>query len=331
MKASKVRIYIKFILSDILLKPTLIGIFLFYILYALLVPASAHAAAITIGTAANYGLVVGAGQTLDINGGVGVTGNIGIGANSNFALSGINLVSGAIYQDSGVTTTNGSITLVSGGTITQSMSGVISGALSASNAAAALTPTAGLVGQGTALSISGSSVTIKALSNLSENVLTISSLSLLNGMLTFDDNGYTGAKFIVNVVGGFSVGSIGTGKSVIQGINGASASDILFNIEGTGSTVSVTGNSSNALIGTILAPSRNITIGGGGTLSGDLIAGVNNLGKSYTVSTGSGGFNISQMAYQPSTMIKTPEPSTLALFGTSVAFCGLLRRKRRHL
>ena len=67
-------------------------------------------------------------------------------------------------------------------------------------AAAALTKTSGLVDQSGSITLtSGQSVTIKALTNLSENVLDISSLSLTNGTLTFDDNGFTNAKFIVNI------------------------------------------------------------------------------------------------------------------------------------
>jgi hypothetical protein len=290
----------------------------------------AHAAAITLGTAANYGVLVGSGQTLDLNGGVAISGNVGVGANTSVQLSGINTVAGTAYEDSGVSTSYGGITLVTGGVVTQSMSSTISSALSASTAAAAATATSGLVDQGGSITVSGGSVTIKALTNLSENVLYISSLSLLNGTLTFDDNGFTGAKFIIDVTGGFSVNSTGTGKSVIQGINGATASDILFNIEGSGSAVSLTGNSSNSVIGTVLAPSRSVTVGGGGSLTGAIVAGVNNAGKSYTLSSGSGGYNITSLSYTPAaTSTKTPEPSTIFLFVTGTFILLTVRRRRR--
>lgn len=305
---------------------------LFFPISCLSVIGTACAAPITLGTATNYGLLLGTGQTATLAGSVNVTGNVGIGQGSTLNLSGINVISGTVYEDTGVTTNYGlGLTLASGGTVTQSMSTAVSAANSASTAAAGLMATGGLTGQGGAISVTNSSLTIKALGNLSENVLTISSLSLLNGTLTFDDNGYTGAKFIVNVTGGFSVGSSGSGKSIIQGINGATAADIIFNIEGTGSTVSLTGSSSNSVIGTILAPSRNVTVGGGGTLTGSLVAGVNNLGKSYTAQSTTGGFNITDYAYTPGqSSSRAPEPSTIALFGTQVvALVALWRRKRR--
>ena len=300
-------------------------------LFFFLAAREAGATSVTLGTAANYGVLIGTGQTLDLNGSVAVSGNVGVGKSSTVDLSGINAISGTVYEDSGVSTSYGlGVTFVTGGTVTQSMSGAISDALNASTAAAALSATPGLVDQNGSISLSGGSITIKALTNLSENVLYISSLSLLNSTLTFDDNGFTGAKFIIDVTGGFSVNSTGTGKSVIQGINGASASDILFNVEGTGSTVSLTGNSTNQIIGTILAPSRSVTVGGGGSLSGALISGVNNAGKSYTLSSSSGGYNITSLGYTPAPTSKVPEPPSVALFGMGLVLVTRLRHQIRR-
>jgi hypothetical protein len=292
---------------------------------------SAQAAPITLGSAADYGLLVGSGQTLDLNGGVVIAGNVGIGANSSVQLSGINVVSGTAYEDSGVSTRYGfGLTFVTGGTVTASMANTVDSALAASNAAASLGATAGLTNQNGAISLNGQSLTIKAMTNLSENVLYISSLSLLNSTLTFDDNGYTNAKFIIDITGGFSVNSTGSLKSVIQGINGASADDIIFNIEGTGTAVNLTGNSASSVIGTILAPSRSVTLGGGGSLTGAIVAGVNNAGKSYTVSSSSGGYDIASLGYTPRpSSTSTPEPASIFLFGTGAFMLLSLRRKIR--
>lgn len=119
------------------------------------------------------------------------------------------------------------------------------------------------------------------------------------------------------MTGGFSIGN----SAVIKGINGAGADDIIFNIEGTGSTVSLTGNSSTSVIGTILAPQRNVSLGGGGSLTGALIAGVNNAGKSYTLTQASSGYNITSLGYLPYSGGggHVPEPSSLLLYGGGIA------------
>jgi hypothetical protein len=327
-----IRIYIKYIWLSFIQPLLAIGAVFIAVLCTFLMDHPANASPITLGTAANYGVLVGTGQTLALNGSLSIAGNVGVGANSATQSNGINFISGTVYEDSGVSNNGSGYTFVSGGVVTQSMSSAVSSALSASTAAAAMSATAGLVDQGGSITVSGGSVTIKALTNLSENVLYISSLSLLNGTLTFDDNGFTGAKFIIDVTGGFSVNSTGTGKSVIQGINGASADDIIFNIEGTGTTVSLTGNSTNNIIGTVLAPSRNVTVGGGGSLTGAIVAGVNNAGKSYTVSSSSGGYNITGLGYtpRPSTGGNTPEPSSILIFATGMISLVALRRLRRR-
>ncbi len=291
--------------------------------------AAATTTPVTLGTASNYGILVGSGDTLTLTGGFNEAGNIGIGKNSTVNLTGNNAISGNAYEDSGITTnyTSGNTT-VSGSIVTQSMTTAIADANTASNAAAAMT--ANLSVSGGKINLSSSSITIKALTNLSENVLNISSLSLTNSTLTFDDNGYTGAKFIINVTGAFSIGSSGALKSLIKGINGASEDDIIFNIEGTGSTVSITGNSTNQVIGTILAPNRSVTLGGGGSLTGAIIAGVNNAGTNYTVQNTSGGYNITGLGFTPRTPpVNTPEPSSIALFGAGGLALLVARRRRR--
>jgi choice-of-anchor A domain-containing protein len=282
------------------------------------VPAGrASASVVDLGSAADYGILTGQKERLTFSGNLNLAGDLGVGSTSTLKFTGShNAISGTEYRDSGVSS-SGSAS-ISGGVVTQSMSSAINDAVTAANTAARLAATPGLLDQGGSIDVNGGSIVIKAVQNASENVLNISSLSLTNGTITFDDNGYTDAKFIINVTGGFTAGK----GAVIKGINSVDASDIIFNIEGTGSTVNLTGNSSTSVIGTILAPQRNISLGGGGSLAGALIAGVNNAGKSYTLNQSSSGYNITGFAYKPSMGGgggHVPEPSSLALYGSGIA------------
>jgi hypothetical protein len=80
-----------------------------------------------------------------------------------------------------------------------------------------------------------------------------------------------------------------------------------------------------------LAPSRNVTVGGGGTLTGAIVAGVNNAGKSYTVASSSGGYNITGLGYTPATTsTNTPEPSSIVLLETGAALLMAARYRLRR-
>jgi hypothetical protein len=280
--------------------------------------AQATSTPITIGTASNYGVLTGIGETLNLAGGFKLTGNLGVAKGFNVINNGTNSVSGTAYYDYTAPqgTYSGSGTLSDAATVNQSMSQPVADAAAATVNAAALTATAGLTDQGASIT---SSATINALTNLSQNVLDVSAVSLTNATLTFNDNGFTGAKYIINVTGAFSLSN-----TTIKVTGGASASDILFNIEGTNQTVSITGGTT---LGTLLVPNSNITIGGGGTLAGDLIAGVNNAGKGYTLTEQSSGYNITSFPYIPQTS-KVPEPSSIALLGGGLAVVAVARRRR---
>ncbi len=102
---------------------------------------------------------------------------------------------------------------------------------------------------------------------------------------------------------------------------------MIFNIENTGSTVSLTGNSSSSVVGTILAPQRSVNLSGGGTLSGAIYAATN--GSGYTLSSQSTGYNITSLGYIART-VSAPEPPTIAVFGVGVSVLMAARRRRSH-
>jgi hypothetical protein len=280
--------------------------------------AAGHARAtstpITLGTATAYGLFTGVNEATNINGAFKLTGNLGLASGYNFTIYGTNSQTGTTYyQPSGNWTDHGTYTTA--GSTSTTLTQPVSDAITASANAAALTATAGLADQGGSLT---SSVTINAVTNLSENVLDLSSVNLTSGTITFNNNGQSGAKYIINVTGGFQLSGV-----TIAVAGGAAASDIIFNIEGTSQTVSITGGTT---LGALLVPNSNVTIGGGGSLTGELIAGVNNASKGYTLTEQSSGYNITDLAYIPRT-VSAPEPSSIALFGAGLAVFAAIRRK----
>lgn len=280
---------------------------------------------VTLGDAGWYGLMAGNYNTVTLSGGGTVDGNVLVGKNDTLSFSGSNYIDGILLKGSNVSGSTSGTTITGGTQINNTtVQAAIADAQNAADAASALSETPGVYSP-SSITLSGSTLTIKAMTNLSENVIDITNLSLTNGTLIFDDNGYDGAKFIVNVSGNFTITSSGSGKkSEIKGINGASASDILFNVEGTGSTVSITGNSTNSIIGTILAPQRNVDVQSG-TLTGAIIAGFGNSGKSYTLKDRS-GFDIVAAPYSPPH--RTPEPASLMLFGSGLTALWAVRKRR---
>ena len=166
---------------------------------------------------------------------------------------------------------------------------------------------------------SGQNVTFTATNQLADNIFTISNIDLDGGgCLTLDDGNHSGAKFVIDVTGNFTIGSGGCVK--LQGLT--QAQDVIFNIEGTGSTVSITGGG-GAINGTFLAPDRSVTVTSA-TITGEIIAGVHNLGSGYTTK----GFDstVHFVAFSPPGRV--PEPGTLTLFGGGMAGIAYIKRRR---
>ncbi len=165
------------------------------------------------------------------------------------------------------------------------------------------------------------SPTNQALDRLADNVFTITNIDLDGGgCLTINNDNDAGAKFVIDVTGNFTIGSGGCIKFSHPATT--NASDVIFNIEGTGNTVSITGGG-GSIFGTFLAPDRNVTVSNA-TITGEIIAGINNAGSKYTVNSTSSTINF--QAYSPPGRV--PEPGTLALFGSGTAAIAVFTRRR---
>lgn len=267
----------------------------------------------------SYGILTGsqaggtAGTFTFTGSGTSVGSDVGVG--NNEALSGNRSasISGTLYQDQAVTGSLGASNLP---TISSNPATGIANAIAFSAAAGALTAT------NTAItSITGST---KINLSAGQNVLNIDDFSL-GSSDTLTISGAANSLLIINDSGDFDI----SGSSVdIKLTGGITASDILFNITGTGSTVSIDGGSkkkqSDTLVGTILAPSRNIALDGYATLTGSVIGafGTQSTAYSFTDGASTGHFDIAYMAY-------APEPSSLAVLGVALGGLGFIRWRRR--
>ena len=119
--------------------------------------------------------------------------------------------------------------------------------------------------------------------------------------------------FVLNDSGGFNFA-----KSFIVLTGGITPANVLFNITGTGTTVTVTGNNS-IFDGTVLAPNRSITVDAVPTFDGRVIG---------ALSTSSTVLDLQVSSDAVITGV-VPEPSTIALFGTGLTVLTLFLRFRR--
>jgi hypothetical protein len=217
-------------------------------------------------------------------------------------LSGGATISGGVIQ--GSTVDDG---LSSNGTTDQLLAQAASDAISASNAANSKMATI------TSVTSVSSTTTITGGAGL--NVVDLSSVNL-NGGSTLTLSAPKGGTFIVNVANGFSL----TGGSSVLLSGGLAPSDVLFNVLGTGSAVTINGGSTSnvpnaQMSGILLAPNGSISLAPA-LYTGEIIGG----GQIQLAS----GAEVQLPA-------RIPEPAGLPLFAAVAAVIVLPRLRIRAL
>src|SRR3569833_238306 len=184
---------------------------------------------------------------------LGSAGNVGV-AGGNFSMSD-GVISGVLSIN-----THGSMN-ISGGT--QIQGGVVQNTANDSVLAAASNAAqnqsayyAGLASTGTypkSINISNPSNNVTLTGHSGMNVVNLSSINLTNGVLTL--SAHSDGVFVVNVAGGFTINS----ACYIALSGGLTPFNVLINVIGSGSVVTINGSTKVTENGIILAPYRSIS------------------------------------------------------------------------
>jgi hypothetical protein len=212
----------------------------------------------------------------------GAVANVGVANAGNLNMSGSSLINGTLLLNTTGRLNRSGTSKVAGGVEQNTTSDgileqAVADALTASQSAAALPATITSV---TSINITNPSQNITITGVSGTNVLHITKLNITSGKLTLSAP-YSGS-FILNVTGNFNL----SGGSRIVLAGDTTPSDVLYNIIGAGGNVSMSGGST--VSGILLAPKRGISIstgivtgeviGGGGLISFSGTAKVNNPG-----------------------------------------------------
>jgi choice-of-anchor A domain-containing protein len=208
----------------------------------------------------------GVDQNVDISGPSSVTGDVGAAGIGNVNMSGTATINGDLYEKTGGRLTTSGRAKVTGNTHQNAASDALlnQAVIDANNASdqAFALPVTPQYASLTSVNLSGRhDLTITG----SDCVVLKLTDFVLSGSSTFTLQGTAGTSFIINVTGQFSLS--GSSKIVLGlGIN---PQDVLFNIRGTGSQVSLSGRT--RLSGILLATKRTVSIGPA-TVQGEVIA-----------------------------------------------------------
>jgi choice-of-anchor A domain-containing protein len=217
----------------------------------------ANATSPVIPAVAAYGVLQLGNGKVSISGG-GVSGDVAVGPEGVFAISGPSFVTGRLF-------------LTSGDTFSRSGSAVIGNIVqnadltTAINAAMLTSAVDAQLGCAQSFTTWRSSKIINGVAG--DNVICVQNVALSGGShITL--NGPAGARFIINVLGSFAM----SGSGSIRVSGGASPNGVVYNLIGTGNDAALSGGS--AVDGSILAVSRNVNLSGG-FINGQVISGKN--------------------------------------------------------
>src|SRR5947208_2772959 len=228
------------------------------------------------------------GATVELTGGSQVDGNACIGADGELTMSGGTLVSGSASLASGAMSSSSGKATVGGGVMNDvDLSAQRDGALGAAADAAAQSCTQTFERLRGAQTISGTG---------GKNVICVGDVDLSGGARIILSGG-TSDTFLLNVTGKFSL----SGSSRIQVAGDLQPGGVLYNVEGTGPDVSLSG--SGGVDGTVLAPERHVTLSGRALVHGQVISG-------ERIALNGGASVQCECAVTPTTTTTTPAETT---------------------
>ena len=196
-----------------------------------------------------------------------VQGNIGIGQKGNFSLSGNASIDGDLYMNSvGQFSMSGNAHFTAGHGVKNNQDSLLSSAITdyqnLSDAACGETPTPAYASITNVSLSDNQSMTITGAPG-QKVVLSLQNFSL-TGNSTFTLQGTATTSFIINLAKGFSL----SGNSQIL-LAGVPPKNVLFNIRGTGSDVTLSGSST--MSGILLALNRKVALSGNAIVKGRVI------------------------------------------------------------
>lgn len=200
----------------------------------------------------------------DLSNGAQIVGDVALAGSSKINIGGGSQVVGSVFKK-----TTGSVNISNGGQVTGGIqsSGAYNSMLSqgaadavaASNAAFALSASAGYpttINANQSLTLNGSGTVVLKLTDF-----------LISGGGTLTLQGTASTTFVINVSRNFSINNGGSVKLA----GGLSWDNVLFNVRGSGSTVTLAGGS-QIMSGILLAANRTVSLENSAQFQGEIIA-----------------------------------------------------------